>query len=442
MTLAPSLSAAAPPLAAHGEWPPQAWGGPGCRRAPPAGRRTDPSLALRRSAGPGSVAPRAGLPSHRRESPAVHAVALEKFDAVLARLGLDNAHILRRTVPLQGFDLAAAVAGEWQAHQGLPAAGAPCASRTGQQRAILECMRVFAMQAYYPAGQPHEEPPGRPKVPHPPRGAAATPPGGALTEVGGLRPLTGLCSDAMKLWSAQTPEGLSLVLAMAGTRFILKDVSVDLASHRVLAHGNPLDASLPALEAVGKGWSDRWTELAQARRAGAQSLREFLSTCAAQCAQRGQTLQVMLAGHSMGGAVATLAGYDIAHFLARHGVRGMTSVYAFNPPRLGAQAARDGYQRALAGLARADAPAAPALALRQLTRDFDPVQSLPAGLQHPLWHDQAVAGAYHARGTGVQAADLLRNHDLKEWPHEIATMPAGQVARLFDSPSTAGPDPS
>ncbi|HET7866505.1 MAG TPA: hypothetical protein VFL86_19060 [Burkholderiaceae bacterium] len=26
----------------------------------------------------------------------------------------------------------------------------------------------------------HEEPPGRPKVPHPPRGAAATPPGGAL----------------------------------------------------------------------------------------------------------------------------------------------------------------------------------------------------------------------------------------------------------------------
>ncbi len=363
------------------------------------------------------MAPRAGLPSNRPEPPGLHAVALEKFDAVLARLGLDNAHILRRAVPLQGFDLAAAVAGEWQAHQGLPAGGAPCASRTVQRRAILECMRVFAMQAYDPAGQP-------------------------LNEVGGLRPLTGLCSDAMKLWSAETPEGVSLVLAMAGTRFTLKDVAVDLASHRVLAHVNPLDASLPALEAVGKGWSDRWTELARAPHADAQSLLEFLSTCAAQCAQRGQTLQVMLAGHSMGGAVATLAGYDIAHFLARHGVRGMTSVYAFNPPRLGAQAARDDYQRALAGLARADAPAAPALALRQLTRDFDPVQSLPAGLQHPLWHDQAVAGAYHARGSGVQAADLLRNHDLKEWQHEIATMPAGQVARLFDSPSTAGPDPS
>ena len=33
----------------------------------------------------------------------------------------------------------------------------------------------------------HEEPPGRPKVPHPPRGAAATPPGGALRRPAGLR---------------------------------------------------------------------------------------------------------------------------------------------------------------------------------------------------------------------------------------------------------------
>ena len=147
-------------------------------------------------------------------------------------------------------------------------------------------------------------------------------------------------------------------------------------------------------------------------------------------------MQVMLVGHSMGGAVATLAGYDIAHFLAQQGVPGMTSVYAFNPPRLGEQASQAAYQRALAGHPQAGESAAPALALRQLTREFDAVQSVPFRQTHPLWQvpgEPAVAGAYHAPGIGARALAPLTNHDLKEWQHEIATMPNGRLARLFES---------
>ena len=42
-----------------------------------------------------------------------------------------------------------------------------------------------------------------------------------------------------------------------------------------------------------------------------------------------------MAGHSLGGALATLAAYDIAHMLPKEGEQVALKVYTFGSPRVG-----------------------------------------------------------------------------------------------------------
>ena len=58
-----------------------------------------------------------------------------------------------------------------------------------------------------------------------------------------------------------------------------------------------------------------------------------------------QTLKFRIwAGHSLGGALATLAAYDIAHLLLEDGNRPIQQVYTFGAPRTGNHAFAEDFQ--------------------------------------------------------------------------------------------------
>lgn len=355
----------------------------------------------RSSAGTTGVAPRAALPTP-------------------ARAGREVA-----AVDIRSFQLAAAMATE----AGLPSHAAPPApeapdSRTADRRAILECMRVFAEQAYSSNGD-------------------------KITEVAGFQPVGQASTDVMKIWQGESPDTLNIVLAFAGTRSSDKgDMARDVQSQVPSPHVNPLDPGLPSLGHVGMGWRKRWTRQAQVRLDGGLPLGDMLALRAAQAQAQGKPLLVNVTGHSLGAATATVAGYDIANFLHSRSVLSQTQVVVFNPPRMGSVGAEVRYQQALLAGSHAGMGSGPgpSLQLHQFTRALDPVQSVPLFMHHPTWHKPSGLSArsannpelvglaqdsnYHA--TAVDRVNLGANHHLGAWKSTIAVdMPDTHVDRMF-----------
>lgn len=218
-------------------------------------------------------------------------------------------------------------------------------------------------------------------------------------------------------------------------------------------HRNALDTTVePRLGSVGRGWSQRWTVQAAAVRAQIDQAR----TRARANARR---LEVQVMGHSLGAAIATVAGYDIAHYLRNVNVRETESlnvpydviVYSFNAPKtLGRGALFNGdpgrprYVATLLGSVERARGNAVSLTLRQFTRDWDVVQSVPAIEMHPVWTTTAgstlidavtfTANLGYCPQLNVRhraLPDLFFANHLADWTQDIAEASDSQIACMF-----------
>lgn len=323
----------------------------------------------------------------------------------------------RLAAPL-GVDMASVDIADALCAVDLPPAGGACGvpARTMQalQRAVLEGMRDFAGQAYTVAFD-------------------------EITGRGGMRFAADQSSAATKCWeNLEHPQILAVVLGFAGTRMEdPDDLMCDLKSQIPRPHANPLASGLPDLGRVGGGWQERWHAEALAPRADGLDMAALLMRYAQMAADGGKTLSVSVVGHSLGAAVATLASFDIAHFLDANGARGKVSTYAFNPPRLGMEAVARRYTAPKAG-------GGMAFALRQFTRALDPIQSMPMLMHHPGWAASPQPGTYCAAGNPrivtyqdrwADRVNLSANHELPRWQPVIAdAMHASDLDRIFGTP--------
>lgn len=258
------------------------------------------------------------------------------------------------------------------------------ASLDGRRRALLECMRALAGEAYTEDFQ-------------------------RTAPIGQLNLCADRCTPALKLWEAAPAEHTAaLVLGFSGTRMTdSADLLCDLKGQIPELHGNPLHESLPPLGHVGAGWQERWCDEATKLRGG-ERLDGILAKYADAANREGKMLSLSVVGHSLGGVVAALAGFDIATFLRDRGTQGRVSVYSFNPPRLGVKGTAQAYRRILED-ERFDKGAL-GFTLLQFTRELDPIQSLPFFMEHPDWAPPA--GSAHRSSRRERAYSIaLRRRD-------------------------------
>ncbi len=327
---------------------------------------------------------------------------------------------------LPAIDMAAVDIADALCMVDLPRAGGArgLPSRTAQaflQRAVLEGMRDFAGQAYTVAFD-------------------------EVTDRGGMCFAADRSSAATKCWeNLEHPQVLAVVLGFAGTRMEdPDDLMCDLKSQIPRHHANPLASGLPGLGPVGSGWQERWHAEARAPRADGLDLAGLLMRYAGMAQDSGRTLSVSVAGHSLGAVVATLASFDIAHFLDANGARGKVSTYAFNPPRLGMETVARRYIAPKSG-------GGMAFALRQFTRALDPIQSMPMLMHHPGWAASPRPGTYAAPGNPqivtyqdrwADRVNLSANHELPHWQPVIASaMQAADLEGIFGNAGGEWPPP-
>ncbi len=291
---------------------------------------------------------------------------------------------------------------------------------------VLECMRACASEAY-------------------------TADLAAVADIGGLHLDAPMSTPRLKLWEGATDEAIVVVLGCSGTRLdAADDVLCDLKSQIARPHVNLLDERLPTLGNVGAGWQEWWQSEAQLPRTDGAVMKDVLTRYADRARGSGKALSISLTGHSLGAAVATVAGFDIAHFLRADGVSGNVSVYAFNPPRLGQAGIETVYMETLKSK-----DSALRFALRQFVRALDPVQSTPLFMHHPHWHhDSDAAAAAERAGNGCgdrfaqfvtsidQAAsriNLADNDELTLWrPYFLSKIQPAELRRIF-APMQAQP---
>ncbi len=285
---------------------------------------------------------------------------------------------------------------------------------------VLECMRTGAGEAY-------------------------TADLAAVADIGGLHLDAPMSTPRLKLWEGATDDAIVVVLGCSGTCLdAADDVLCDLKSQIARPHVNMLDERLPTLGNVGAGWQEWWQSEAQLPRTDGAVMKDVLTRYADRAKGSGKALSISLTGHSLGAAVAMVAGFDIAHFLRADGVSGNVSVYAFNPPRLGQ-----------AGIETLYMYSALRFALRQFARALDPIQSTPLFMHHPHWdHDSTAAAAAERAGNAsgdrfaqfVTSTDqpasrinLADNHELTLWrPYFLSTIQPAELQRIF-APMQAQP---
>ena len=330
--------------------------------------------------------------------------------------GIDPSPVAGKTIDAAQIDLV-----ELIEHIERPDGLSP-ASLDGRRRALLECMRALAGEAYTEDFQ-------------------------RIAPIGQLNLCADRCTPALKLWEAAPAEHTAaLVLGFSGTRMTdSADLLCDLKGQIPELHGNPLHESLPPLGHVGAGWQERWCDEATKLRGG-ERLAGILAKYADAANREGKILSLSVVGHSLGGVVAALAGFDIATFLRDRGTRGRVSVYSFNPPRLGVKGTAQAYRRILED-ERFDKGAL-GFTLLQFTRELDPIQSLPFFMEHPDWaapqsdrHTVHRSANVHIQSHYDGVTDRLNlgvNHDLALWKEAIATrITQDALSGLFGDP----PDP-
>lgn len=153
--------------------------------------------------------------------------------------GIDPSPVAGKTIDAAQIDLV-----ELIEHIERPDGLSP-ASLDGRRRALLECMRALAGEAYTENFQ-------------------------RIAPIGQLNLCADRCTPALKLWEAAPAEHTAaLVLGFSGTRMTdSADLLCDLKGQIPELHGNPLHESLPPLGHVGAGWQERWCDEATKLRGG------------------------------------------------------------------------------------------------------------------------------------------------------------------------------
>lgn len=284
-----------------------------------------------------------------------------------------------------------------------------------QRHVVLECMRTCAGEAY-------------------------TSDLAAVPDIGKLRFDAGRSSPRLKLWEGSSDDVLTVVLGFSGTRMEeVDDLLCDVKSQLSRQHVNMLDERLPTLGQVAVGWQDWWHAEARQPRGAGDGMKEVLARYADIARESGKALSISLSGHSLGAAAATLAGFDIAHFLRATGGNGKVSVYAFNPPRMGPKGIEIQYMNTLKS---EQSPLR--FSLRQFTRALDPIQSTPLFMHHPHWNHDAGRGAAGEDGSAqfvtctapaANNVNLAVNHDLALWRDYFASnFGKAELQTIFEPP--------
>jgi hypothetical protein len=289
---------------------------------------------------------------------------------------------------------------------------------TAAHRATLENVRRFVLQSHPSYG---DEP----------------------TKTADLDPLPECSTDVMKVWHGETDTAITLFIAFTATRDGDKgDMGRNYQSLLLCDPTNPLDPALPTSGSVGWGWQSRWETQAI-------TLKPALTEYAQQALQKDKLLNVFFAGHSLGGPVATLAGVHCSDWLRSLNVPGHTMIATFNSPRFGSAAAAENIHQKLVDQQPTDTNQnhGRTLQLHQLTCSDDPVQSLPLGMHHGVWHE--VNGLPGAGSRNPQLVELaqrdnynvparasklnpLANHDLGAWEKTILeTMPDEKIDQMM-----------
>lgn len=267
-----------------------------------------------------------------------------------------------------------------------------------------------------------------------------------------------LSTNVMKVWGNYSPATRTThhVVAFAGTRPTnVGDWLRDLESETTVTHVSPITPVVASSTMrVGRGWEARWKTQATVQTSVGTNYAADLAFRAWIARNRGDPainhrLHLTVVGHSLGAVTATLAGYDIAGYMAAKKALHHIQVVSFNAPRLGLSDARLAYQGRLrscrVGQYTRDTPC---LTLKQLTRSFDPVQSLPVGgFAHPVWQtalNSKNMGApsnlqltycpqYNAPARTWNPFLAVANHDLGHWRTNIGSMPGSHLDCLFGS---------
>ncbi len=224
-----------------------------------------------------------------------------------------------------------------------------------------------------------------------------------------------------------------LIIAFAGTRNNGGDWFRDIQSQLLIPYTNyyGMDSEqsqrLSNDEEVAAGFNRRWQRQSLLVSA---ALEELQASHQGKSGHQGK-YSIVLAGHSLGAAVAIQGGFDIARTLMDERIE----VWAFNPPRVGNSAYALSY---VSAIKTCQSVSEGCFMLRQLTRDRDLVHGLPLQMNHPVWNTESSLSLrkntgfpssqildhcahYHAPSFGT----LLENHRLDRWKEDLKTMPEG-----------------
>jgi pimeloyl-ACP methyl ester carboxylesterase len=126
-----------------------------------------------------------------------------------------------------------------------------------------------------------------------------------------------------------------VILGLSGTRADFTTIKANVASTFFTPYTNSLTASQDSLWAHLLSWSPPAVQLGIANlwRSHAPLVQKSIET--ALDGSSNKQIYVLICGHSLGGAVAQLAGVDLARYLAAKGISHVVQVAAFNPPKVG-----------------------------------------------------------------------------------------------------------
>jgi hypothetical protein len=217
-------------------------------------------------------------------------------------------------------------------------------------------------------------------------------------------------TEVMKVWRwGSAPRNQTLIVSMKGTRITnIGDDLRDLQNIFKSQFNSPLH-NVKYAGAIGSGWYARWKNQARMLKPG---IDELISLHAK---NNKAPVQLIITGHSMGGAVAAVAGYDIAKYLNTKNLKARgVFVYSFNPAKIGTRGFTDNYGAALFNRSRNR------LFYRQFVRVNDPVHHLPPTLHHPVWNTASLGRKI---GTGK-----WKEYQLVYCPQYVAPQYGGKVS--------------
>jgi hypothetical protein len=237
-------------------------------------------------------------------------------------------------------------------------------------------------------------------------------------------------------------------------------------------HTNPMTGKYQ-YGAISAGWTDRWlSQATKVRKAPAGTIVSRMKEHAQAAENAGEQLVVYVVGHSLGAAVSDVAGYDISEWLRldKAKLKQEVVVASFNMPRYGYSDSRDPYKSRM--LSDCTGPTAGRACLTRwaMTRDFDPVQSIPVALplssyDQILWqtstaepqrrqirtggfpfsktHTLSYCPQFYAPRVTGNPVEAVKNHDYLQWEADVSTkLSASHLLCMFRAPGLRALPPS